>query len=547
VIREEPALASVHMSRRPAALAATLCAAFALTVPAARAATPQPPMVLPGDASASTEQTSGDWLVGARPGTAAARIARRHGARRLTGRGAWALPRGGARAFAAELRAAGLLVYAEPDVLRHPAAAPQDPLTPQEWWVPQVEPPALTPPPVTPASPLLALVDARADMTHPEWEGGNGSTDVPGPVDEPHGTQTMSVASAPANGRGMTGLWPGMRTVNLPFPDSATLSCEDSARLIGRAITLGAKVINMSYGSTAICYAEYVELQYATARGIVNVAAGGNEFQDGNPNEYPASLPHVLTVTSVGRDLKASYFANAGSAVDLAAPGEDILVATPVALDADGNPDGYQMVRGTSFAAPMVAAAAAWVRQVRPTLSADQVAQVIRISARDVGAKGWDKNTGFGVLDLQAALGQKAPVRDPLEPNDDIPWVDGSLFTKPDPPVWKGGKGVTTRALLDQYEDPTDVYPVRLPARSRTRVVVRPGFGDPDLSVIDGKAKKLSGAKRLASSVKDGKRTDKVVVRNTSKKSKLVYVSIRVDPQAPDLDASYRLTVGRAF
>ena len=55
-------------------------------------------------------------------------------------------------------------------------------------------------------------------------------------------------------------------------------------------------MINMSYGSRGACYPEYVALQFAVARGIVPVAAAGNEFAEGNPLEFPASLPHVLTV-----------------------------------------------------------------------------------------------------------------------------------------------------------------------------------------------------------------------------------------------------------
>jgi hypothetical protein len=533
---------------RPAALATSVLFALVALVPAARAATPQPPMVLPGEAHAASVRATGDWLIGARPVAAADRIARRHGARRVGRLGTWVLARARASALAADLRAHGLLVSAEPDALRKVAAMPQDPLTPQEWWQPQVGLSNPTPPPVTAQSPLLALVDARADVTHPEWDpGGSVGTDDPSkPASIAHGTQTLSVAAAPANGRGMTGLWPGMRALNVGF-DGEQLSCADSARLIGRAIDDGAAVINMSYGSTDICYAEYIELQYATARGIINVAASGNEFQQGNPLEYPASLPHVVTVASVGADSKPSYFSSSSASLDLAAPGEEIVAATPLGLDDDAAPDGYQHVAGTSFAAPMVAAAAAWIRQARPTLSADQVAQVLRISARDVGTPGWDKDTGFGILDVGAALARKPPVRDPQEPNDDIVWVDGRAFKDPDPPLWKGGKGVTIRALLDQYEDPSDVYRVRLPARSRTRVVVKPSYGDADLAVIDGKAKSMSGGKRLASSVKDGTATDKVVVRNTSRKTKLVYVAIRVDPQAGDLDAGYRLTVGKAY
>ena len=59
------------------------------------------------------------------------------------------------------------------------------------------------------------------------------------------------------------------------------------------------------------------------------------------------------------------------------------MTAVPPALDGDGVQDGYERQSGTSFAAPMVAAAVAWVRAARPDLTADQVAQAVRLSAVD--------------------------------------------------------------------------------------------------------------------------------------------------------------------
>ena len=166
---------------------------------------------------------------------------------------------------------------------------------------------------------------------------------------------------------------------------------------------------------------------------MVPVAAAGNEGQDGNPPEFPASLPHVLTAASVGPDDRAVGFSNANAAIDLAAPGVQIMTAVPPALDEQAPADGYMQQSGTSFSAPMVSAAVAWVRAARPTLSADQVAQIIRLSARDVGRKGWEPDTGFGVLSVGRALVHKAPARDQLEPNDDIAWVNGRRVRRAQP------------------------------------------------------------------------------------------------------------------
>ena len=173
-------------------------------------------------------------------------------------------------------------------------------------------------------------------------------------------------------------MWPGARALNVPLPPER-LTCSASASGVQKAIDAGAAVINMSYGSQSLCRAEYNALQRAVRRGIVPVAAAGNEFGAGNPLEFPASLPHVLTVAAVNAQLNSSSFSNANPAVDLSAPGENIMTAVPPSLDVeDGNQDGYQALDGTSFSAPMVSGAVAWLRAARPDLSPDQVAQVVR-------------------------------------------------------------------------------------------------------------------------------------------------------------------------
>ena len=101
--------------------------------------------------------------------------------------------------------------------------------------------------------------------------------------------------------------------------------------------------------------------------------------------------------------------------------------------------DGYAAVSGTSFAAPMVAAAAAWVHAARPSLGRSEVVFALLFSARDTQTRGWDPDTGYGVLDIAAALREQVPLNDPLEPNDNIQWIDGTVFAKPDPKRGIGG------------------------------------------------------------------------------------------------------------
>ena len=516
----------------------------ALAAPPAAADGPEPPMALPGDAvAASVPAARGTWIVGARPGARARAVARRFGAERIAGTSGYAISRPRARAFARAL--GNLLTYAQPDSLAEPLqrAVAQDPLAvpPNDWrdWIVN---PALTPPAVGADSPLIAVIDAQLDRAHPEWQGGNTDAIEQFPVTNAHGTATTSVAVAPVNGLGIVGVWPGARALNLPL--SEELTCRERAQQIAVAIQRRAAVINMSYGASSICFPEYEALQVAVARGIVPVAAAGNEFAEGNPAEFPASLPHVVTVAAVGPppEFRSSFFSNANAAIDLSAPGESIMTAVPIPLDPDG--DGWQLQSGTSFAAPMVAAAIAWVRAARPDLTPDQAVQAVRLSAADRDEPGWDPNTGFGVLDVGAALVRPASQPDPLEPNDTMYWVDGRGFGRADPVIFRGGKSRRLGATIDAFEDPADVYRIRLRARSRVRITANPVRSDDvDLRVYPRKAKSL-GAKPLERSARRGRRTERITLRNRSRRARVYYVAVRVQPGSRDLDAAYALRVG---
>ena len=259
------------------------------------------------------------------------------------------------------------------------------------------------------------------------------------------------------------------------------------------------------------------------------MAAAGNELAEGNPLLFPASLPHVLTVAAVGSDFKPPFFSSASAAVDLSAPGVGILTATPPQFDEDGTADGYEAVTGTSFSAPMVAAAAAWLRAAKPAYRADQVAQALRGSARDLGRKGWDSATGYGLLDVREALSLPAPAIDPHEPNDDMAWINGRATGRVDTPIWRRGSPRRLRALVDRYEDPADVYRVVFPARARVRVTLRPRFGNPDLAAFTRSASSTADDEQLIGrSRRKGRRRDTLTLRNPSRRARSAYIVVHI-------------------
>jgi hypothetical protein len=524
---------------RSALLAAVAALVAAAPASAVAATAGERPMRLPAPgASAARSQT---WIVGARPGARAAGLARRHGARALAAGSAYRIPAARARAFAAALRRAGALSYAEPDTGLKRASALD--AAPFDWGRGAVVDPGLTPPP--PGGVAIAVVDDRIDAANPDVGAQTGflNADPPG-VLGPHGTMVASAAAGAFNGAGVTGVFPGARLLSYALPPNIT--CADASDGIVAAARSGARVINLSFGSDADCFTLYASVQRAYRTGSLVVASSGNEFEAGNPVIFPAAYPHVLSVAALDRSLNAPTFSSENTAVDVAAPGVDIPVAVPAAFDTDGTPDGVTAASGTSFAAPMVAGAAAWLTTVRPSLTNGQVADVLRRSARDVGPRGYDRGTGFGLIRMSGALLYPTPAPDPGEPNDGITFVDGSAFGAPAPYRWRGTGRKRFSASVDLVEDPIDVYRIRVPRRAAFKVIVRPRLGDADVALYSRAANALADTDAIvARSRRRGRRTDVVRFVNRAGGARSFFVAVEASERSGTLNADYRIELAR--
>ncbi|MBW3609123.1 MAG: S8 family serine peptidase, partial [Actinobacteria bacterium] len=404
--------------------------------------------------------------------------------------------------------------------------------------------PGLSPP--APGTVSIAVVDDRVDISHPDLAGHTRQLN-PGPVLGEHGTQVASAAAGSFNGFGVVGVFPGAPILSVGLP--LDIRCSDAAEGVLAAADRGAKVINLSFGSTSDCATMFGAVQIAFARGSLVVAAAGNEFGAGNPVVFPAAYPHVLSVASLNSSLGPSAFSSANAAIDVAAPGDSIPLATPLEFDTeDGVVDGVTTGSGTSFAAPIVSGAAAWLATARRGLSNGQLADVLRRSARDVAPGGYDANTGFGLVERRAArlVALPAPARDVFEPNDGISFVDGSVFSQPDPYVWRGSGRRTLGGSADKVEDPYDVYRIRLPRRSRARIRLRPAFGNPDLYVSRSRARSIDDDRHIiARSRKGTLKIDAVTIRNPSRSARRYYVGIGLGNSGGGLNAEYKLQFQR--
>jgi hypothetical protein len=452
------------------------------------------------------------------------------------------VPTGRARSLAAALRARGLLLYAEPNVLMHRQSLIEGG---QDGWARG----AVVPLSLTPPAPGvgIGIIDDFVDPTNadvgPQTTYLNAGPNGP-QVLGPHGTEVASAAAAAANGTGVMGILPGAPLVSYGMPTEFT--CADVANGIDAEVQAGVRIINLSLGGPD-CFTMFRAVQGAYAAGRLVVAAAGNEFQAGNPVVYPAAYPHVLSVAAIRPDFQPASFSSANVAVDVAAPGQAVPVAIPLAFDTqDGAQDGITLADGTSFASPIVAGAAAWVASARPTLTNGQVADVLRSSAVDLPPKGYDRDTGFGVINVPRALAAPTPRIDPLEPNDGITFVDGTAFGKPDPPVWRGYGTRSIRATADIAEDPVDVYRIRVPGRFAFRIRVRPTFGDPELTVFSSKARSIDDTRHvLARSSRRGLRTERVDLVNRAGSARGAFVMVSIADTSGQLNTSYRLEFQR--
>jgi subtilisin family serine protease len=434
------------------------------------------PYLPPTDGSATAEAFSlasqgHELIVAVERGEHATRILRSLGARPL-GEQLWLVGGGRSATAVRRLDAIGALRYAHENGRLErsgPLVSASDPLDPAPWWMPQIGADRVTPPG---AGFPLTVVDDGLDMTHPEFVARqvrfvNGNDLVPD-VDF-HGTMVSSVAAAPQNGTGIVGLYP---RATLRSADTGYGTCADVLAAVEAVIAAGPSVINMSWGfSPPRCLALHDLLTRAVAAGSLPVSATGNMRLHLSPPGVPAMWPHVLTAGSTSPRERVSYFSTEGSGIDLAAPGESMLVATPVFFD----PSGYVDVEGTSFSAALVSAAAAWVA-TRRRMHVTQLFELLRSSARDIGDAGWDVDTGFGILDLPAALTRRLPAVDPLEPNDDVNQVrPGGIFKQPSAALTRPGRArATLRARLDRSEDPVDVYRLYVPSRRTLKLRVVP-------------------------------------------------------------------------
>jgi serine protease len=296
------------------------------------------------------------------------------------------------------LRAQPGVRYAEPDYLMQLAATPDDPSFGQQWGLQNtgqlvngikgtpgadINATAAWNVAADSRSVVVAEVDSGVDYHHPDlaasvWTNPGGVGGCPAgthgynvvantcePMDDfGHGTQVAGVLGAAGdNGAGIAGV--AWRTTILPVKWTDSAGHGSTSRLIRaldwalkvQAAGVNIRVVNDSavFSGTGFSQALSDELDKLGANNILFVTAAGNNRNDNDVTpKYPCSYgkANEICVAATEQHDRLARFSNWGATtVDLAAPGKNILTTVPGG--------GYGYTKGTSFAGPLVAGAAA--------------------------------------------------------------------------------------------------------------------------------------------------------------------------------------------
>lgn len=304
---------------------------------------------------------------------------------------------------AAQLAHDAAVIYAEPHYIRTLARVPNDEIFAQQWNMAIIQAPDAWA--ITTGDPLVvAVLDTGVDAQHPDLVGKlvpgfNALAPNLAPVDDNgHGTGVAGLIGAAAdNGIGIAGVCWGCQLMPVKVLNARGAGGDAGVAMGLRwAVDRGARVVNLSLGGGEDSRTLRDAVQYAVDRGVVIVAASGNERQEGNQPNYPAAYPNVIAVGATGQDDRVTDFSNTGDHLDLVAPGVNLWTTLPGGR--------YGRPSGTSFASPHVSGAAALILSLRPDLGWYDVRCILHATADDRGTPGRDPEYGWGRLNLARAV-----------------------------------------------------------------------------------------------------------------------------------------------
>ncbi len=273
----------------------------------------------------------------------------------------------------------------------------------------------------------VAVIDTGIDYYHPDLEAnvwlnpaeipgngldddGNGyvddlhgydfvSDDGDPMDDQSHGSHVAGIIGAVGNNRiGVAGVcWEASLMAIKAFDEHGEGTVAGVASALRYAVENGARIINASWGQSDKSRVLQEAITEAWDAGVLIVAAAGNERDDIAP--FPAGYDPVVAVGALNVKGERAVFSNFGAYVDLAAPGEAVLATTP-----NGR---YDLLSGTSMAAPHASGVAALVLAGHPEFTNNDLAAILR---NCVSAIHTDQYLGTGRLDAGKAVRVRKPL-----------------------------------------------------------------------------------------------------------------------------------------
>jgi subtilisin family serine protease len=321
------------------------------------------------------------------------------------------VPEARADAVIAALRSDPGIEFAERDGLARAAFVPNDPyvISGDEWHLAKVQAPQAWNLTVGSASTVVAVLDSGINAAHPDLAGrilpGYNFLDNNADTSDGfgHGTAVAGVVFAAGNnGLGVAGIAYSCSALPVKVVDSSGFAAYSTiAEGIKYAVDQRARVINISISGSSPSSTLQDAVNYAWSNNVLVVAAAGNDSSD--TPQYPAACDHVLAVSATEPDDSLAPFSSYGTFIALAAPGDNIWTTQ------SGLSNPYGPWRGTSFASPIVAGAAALVASANPSLSNDEIASLLESTADDLGPAGFDTSFGYGQVNAFRAVSTANP------------------------------------------------------------------------------------------------------------------------------------------
>lgn len=219
-----------------------------------------------------------------------------------------------------------------------------------------------------------------------------------------HGTHVAGVIAADgaADGKGIYGVAPAAKLMIYKVCGANGLCyADDISTAIRLAADLGANVINMSFGADSPIPLINDAINYAASRGVLPVAAAGNDGPFDNSLDYPGAYASVIGVGAIDQSILVTEWSSRGNNastspfiveagdIEFAAPGENI--------ESTYNNGGYVILSGTSMSSPFIAGLAAKFWQASAISPAQATRDFLHGLAHDLLPAGDDNASGFGL------------------------------------------------------------------------------------------------------------------------------------------------------